>query len=256
MIRAAVAGLVQALEIGGVDSGHITERMREFGAQQIMPAQARDHIDPREAVPVDGEGRDLGLAQIRAQDGVFKAALFAERRLEALHMARLNGYDPAEFAQQSVEIFDLLGHDLQPEGGPVFGQHPPATVINQAAGRRDGQDLDPVCLGQGAKVFMPDDGQIKDLGQHDAEQQQHHRAAHDDAPRHQARLIILVLEDSLHGRAPLRPGADEFAAQVAQDDKQPGPEQHAGESRHPVAPAASRQAQREIAKQHDRLIQQ
>ena len=144
----------------GVDPTHVAHHVGERLAEGVLAHEPGVDVDPREAVPVDGEDGDLPLVEAGLEGNALEPRKVAHLVSELLFFRLVDDQDLAQEPEGPVHATRLLRHDLQAEDGEVASQHHPVPIPHQAAGRRDGTDPDPVLVGQGRVVLVLHDLEV------------------------------------------------------------------------------------------------
>ena len=109
---------------------------------------------------IDGEARHLVLGQAQAHRYALEATLALHALGDAAAILVGDLDELAELAEQRAEIVDLLGHDLEDVCRRIHRERDAVAIVDEAAGRRQRHDLDPIVLRQRAEVLELDHLQL------------------------------------------------------------------------------------------------
>jgi len=144
-------------------------------------AAASGSVGAGKAVAIPRKACDFFFVQTMPQRHALKAASLLEQAAESLHVFRCDLDELAELAQQRIHVLDVFGNHLQGESGRILRERHAVAVVDQATGRRQCDDLDPVVLGQGAEVLVLHYLQL-DHAQHQQSREQQNPEAGRDHP--------------------------------------------------------------------------
>jgi hypothetical protein len=155
------AGFAQFRQVGVVDAADIADHMCEQRAVGIAAAQVGHQVDPGIAPTVDGEARDLLVADAQLQRHRTKAAHRLAVGIEVGDVVGRQRDDARELRDEPRDVARLVGDDVEPVRRDVVGEDAALAVVNQPAPRHDRPRLDAVGLRTRGVVGVVDDLQLE-----------------------------------------------------------------------------------------------
>ncbi len=168
--------------------------MRDALTVRIVANQPGLQVDAGKARPLNREIRDFLFRQADLQSHRPKPRPAASEFLDARNFLAIDQPQRSESAERVIEVFDLLGDELELIRRQVFCNDAALAIENQATYRRHRFDADPIALGFLGKQLVIDDLQLNKPRDNDAEQHDGHNRAHDDPRQEQAALGMMVLD--------------------------------------------------------------
>jgi hypothetical protein len=174
-------GIVEPLQIVVADRPDIAHHMGEIGLQRIGPGQPDLGRDTGQGGGVDSYCRHLFPAQPFGDGDRNEGAAAIHLAQQTRLILGRDRDDPGQPVEHRLGVAGILAHHHDPVVAPVVGQHHAGAVEDQAAGRRDQADVDPVLFGQqqiafGLAHLQPVHAQGQDAGD------RRHGTAHDQRP--------------------------------------------------------------------------
>jgi len=199
MGRAAVVDRVEGLQLLDVDTADVAEGVGQCRAVGVVAVETRLHVDAGEAVTADCQPGQFVVGQAETERQALEVRLARRQLAKALEIAVGNLDQLAEGGERGLHVIDQFGSQLQAEGRQVLRQATAVAVDDQATGRHQRLDLDPVVLRQFLVVGIADHlqpGQSSDQG---GKQQADHHQCQDGPVERQLALMDVVLDGELRG---------------------------------------------------------
>jgi len=204
---ALVAGLVQLLQVVGVDPPHVAHHVGEQFALRVVAGEVGHHVHAGKTPAVHRETVDLVLGEVQLQRHAVEAAALLDLLEETVDVVLAQRHHHAQLRQHRLHVLDLLGYHLEPERGHVVGQQHAVAIVDEAARRRQHARLDPVVHRAGDELVVPRHLQVDVARNQRAQPQQDQRKAHQRAAPEQCAFAALILDRAspLHQCAPRMP---------------------------------------------------
>ena len=199
-VRAPVIGRVDAFDLFLVDAGHIAQDVGRIEPQGIGPQQIGADIDRREAMTIQGDAGDLLLRQMQAQGHRRVGRALTTQPIEALDIRLVEADQLGQLLEEPGHILGLVRRDGEGKGGLVGRQQDALGVVDETPHRRQGLQPHPVVLGQGRKMLVAVNLQMRHPRHHQGQEQSRQDGRHPGAAREQSSLAIRRVEPgSGHG---------------------------------------------------------
>jgi len=192
--RSLVIGGVQLGQLGLVDLPHVADGVHRQRAVRVVAHQLGGDLHAGELVAARLHPGHFRLAEVKTQGHRLEGGIAPQTLAEAFQVLVGEADQTPQALKGVLQIGDLLGNDLQREGGDVLRQHPPLAVVDEAAGGRQGKDGDAVVLGEGGVVVVVEHLEIDHARHQHPHEQEHHDHRDDQTAREQALFSLRVLE--------------------------------------------------------------
>ena len=191
---AGVVGSVDGFQVFQADAAHVAHHVGHDLLHGVGARQTGLDGNAGKLVAIDREQGGFFLGDVQLDGDALEVAFLPPQPVKALPVLFTDAQEHVQVIQCLVDVGHQLGNDLQVEGRAVQGQGAVLAVVDQSPRRRQGNQLDPVVLGQGGEMLVIYDLQV-DHAPHDAAKQDDHEQAGNDGPAgEQAAFLLVVLE--------------------------------------------------------------